>query len=71
MFKNRPVPSNTTLFTNIDSLGNFVSNNYGYYMVTCPKCNSKNPEHAISSGKCYRCGYTLTKKDEKSEYILK
>ena len=63
MQRYRGVVDNTT-FRSIDSLGNFIYQNQRYYMQTCPACHSTNPDHAIASGKCYRCGYTLSYKDE-------
>lgn len=48
----------------IDNLGNFIYKNNDYYMTVCPACGCKNPDHAIGSGKCYRCKYKLSYKDE-------
>lgn len=57
-----PVKHNT--LTSIDSLGNLIADNGDYYLHVCPSCGCKNLPHAIGSGRCYRCDYKLTYKDE-------
>lgn len=64
MVKYRSEPKSDTKFTIIDNHDNTINASGNYYMFNCPTCCAKNLPHAISSGKCYRCGYELTYKDE-------
>jgi len=71
MYKFREVPKNTVLFKDIDSYGNFMSSGGSYYLMKCPSCSHKNPDHAVASGKCIRCGYELSAKDEDQKWMTR